>query len=153
MTETEFSVHGRRFRLTRDQVIKAMSDQDPEPIQKWAVELQRRVFPVKQVLGTVTGEDRADFISHTARNHLLRLGFRVFDVTRKDLSTVSESTRITAEGTEVALDDVDESVNRVRRSLALSLAVRLFAGRSDVAATDVVESAKVFNKWLAGDDE
>lgn len=67
--------------LSRSHVIAAVADLDPEPVRTHAVEVQGRVFPVKQVFEAATGVDRGDFISTTARRHLKALGFKLFRVT------------------------------------------------------------------------
>jgi hypothetical protein len=48
---------------------------DPEPITSHYVVVGRRRYPPKQVIGLLTGLDRADFTSHQARRTLMRLGF------------------------------------------------------------------------------
>jgi hypothetical protein len=52
-----------------------MRSVDPEPIASHFVVIDTRRFPPKQVIGEVTGLDRADFTTHQARRTLLRLGF------------------------------------------------------------------------------
>ncbi len=49
----------------------------PDPIASHFVVVGGRRFPPKQVIGLVTGLDRADFTSHQARRVLMRLGFPV----------------------------------------------------------------------------
>lgn len=48
----------------------------PEPITSHYVVIDRRRYPPKQVIGVVTGLDRADFTSHQARRILTGLGFQ-----------------------------------------------------------------------------
>jgi hypothetical protein len=48
----------------------------PEPITSHYVVIDRRRYPPKQVLGVLTGLDRADFTSHQARRVLMGLGFQ-----------------------------------------------------------------------------
>ncbi len=48
----------------------------PEPITSHYVVIDRRRYPPKQVLGVLTGLDRADFTSHQARRILTGLGFQ-----------------------------------------------------------------------------
>lgn len=48
----------------------------PEPITSHYVVINRRRYPPKQVLGVLTGLDRADFTSHQARRILTGLGFQ-----------------------------------------------------------------------------
>lgn len=49
----------------------------PDPISSHFVVVEGRRFPPKQVIGRVTGLDRADFTTHQARRILMRLGFSV----------------------------------------------------------------------------
>jgi len=65
----------RRFELRADQVERAMLDVRPEPISSHYVVIDNRRFPPKQVIGAMTGVDRADFTSHQARRILMGLGF------------------------------------------------------------------------------
>lgn len=51
---------------------------EPEPVKEHYVVVSGRRFPPKQVLGVVTGLDRADFTTHQARAVLRRIGFGVF---------------------------------------------------------------------------
>ena len=77
MGEVAFTISGRKMRLTWDQVVQSMQGESPEPIKAHAVEIERRLFPVKQVFARATGLDRLDFTTHQARAPLQRLGFRV----------------------------------------------------------------------------
>jgi len=54
--------------------VRAVRNVDPEPIASHYVVIGGRRFPPKQVIGEVTGLDRADFTSHQARRTLMRLG-------------------------------------------------------------------------------
>ena len=69
------TIAGQPFALRRSDVIRALRSVDPEPISSHFVVVGSRRFPPKQVLGEVTGLDRADFTTHQARRTLLRLGF------------------------------------------------------------------------------
>ncbi len=68
-------IAGRPFDLNATAVGRAMRNVDPEPIASHYVVIGSRRFPPKQVIGEVTGLDRADFTSHQARRTLMRLGF------------------------------------------------------------------------------
>ena len=72
---TTYTVAGRRFRLERRLVEKALAEELPDPIRDHYVVVGGRRFPPKQVLSAVTGLDRADFTTHQARRILMRLGF------------------------------------------------------------------------------
>lgn len=64
-----------RASTRRSDVLKALRNVDPEPISSHFVVVGSRRFPPKQVIGEITGLDRADFTTHQARRTLLRLGF------------------------------------------------------------------------------
>ena len=65
------------FRLAPAQVVDAMDEVLPEPITSHYVVVGRRRYPPKQVIGALTGLDRADFTTHQARRVLMNLGFPV----------------------------------------------------------------------------
>ena len=69
------TVAKQRFELQRDQVELAMQGVLPEPITSHYVVIGRRRYPPKQVIGALTGIDRADFTTHQARRILTGLGF------------------------------------------------------------------------------
>lgn len=77
-TEISFILNGRQVTLTADQVRAAASKLTPQRVQAHGVEIDGRIFPVKQIFEAVTGCDRADFITTTARRHLKNLDFGVF---------------------------------------------------------------------------
>ncbi len=72
-----FTISGRHFNLSREQVEKALSGVEPEPPKLHAVQIGRHMFPVKQALSQVTGLDRLDFHSTDARRVFRRLGFKL----------------------------------------------------------------------------
>lgn len=69
------TIAGQPFVFKRSDVVRAVRNVDPEPITSHFVVVGARRFPPKQVIGELTGLDRADFTSHQARRTLLRLGF------------------------------------------------------------------------------
>jgi len=69
------TIAGKPFDLRRSDVLKALRNADPEPISSHFVVIGSSRFPPKQVIGEITGLDRADFTTHQARRTLLRLGF------------------------------------------------------------------------------
>jgi hypothetical protein len=69
------TIAGQRFVLKRGDVVRAVRGVDPEPITSHYVVVGSHRFPPKQVIGELTGLDRADFTSHQARRTLVRLGF------------------------------------------------------------------------------
>ncbi len=69
------TVAKQRFELQRDQVELAMQGELPEPITSHYVVIGGQRYPPKQVIGALTGIDRADFTTHQARRILTGLGF------------------------------------------------------------------------------
>ena len=68
-------VNGRSLSLSRGEVEACMRGVSPEPIQRHAVDVGGKRYPVKQVFEAATGLDRLDFTSAIARRNLGRLGF------------------------------------------------------------------------------
>jgi hypothetical protein len=68
-------VAGRSFALRASQVERSMRAVLPEPLKDHYVVIGQRRYPPKQVLGQITGLDRAEFTSHHARRILSGLGF------------------------------------------------------------------------------
>lgn len=77
MSETNHTVviARRPFALRPSEVERAMRDVLPEPLREHYVVVGQRRYPPKQVLGRVTGLDRAEFTTHHARRILTGLGF------------------------------------------------------------------------------
>lgn len=68
-------VGGREFDLTQDEVIRRMSDVQPDPIREHFVVIGEKPFPPKQALALVTGWDRQTFTTMEAIRVLNRIGF------------------------------------------------------------------------------
>jgi hypothetical protein len=68
-------IAGRKVELDKRGVERRLRRVLPEPIRKHYVVVGGRRYPPKQVVGEVTGIDRADFTTHQARSILRRLGF------------------------------------------------------------------------------
>lgn len=77
MNQVRATIADRRFVLEGDEIEGRLRDVMPEPIGEHYVVIGGRRFPPKQVVGLVTGLDRADFNTHQARRILSRLGFTV----------------------------------------------------------------------------
>ncbi len=77
MEEIAFTLNGQTMRLSRKQVITSVAKEDPENIQSHAVNIEGRLFPIKQVFAVATGKDRLDFTTAFARRQLVKLGFEV----------------------------------------------------------------------------
>jgi hypothetical protein len=69
------TVARQRFELEPGEVELRMRGVLPEPITSHFVVIDGRRYPPKQVIGVLTGIDRADFTTHQARRVLTGLGF------------------------------------------------------------------------------
>jgi len=74
--QREVRIAGQRYVLRSTDVKHAVRNVDPEPIASHFVVIGKRRYPPKQVIGAVTGLDRADFTTHQARRTLMGLGFQ-----------------------------------------------------------------------------
>jgi hypothetical protein len=70
-------VRGERVRLRKADVLRAVSNGGFGVVRQHAVEIDRRLYPVKEVFGLATGIDVLDFNTTQARAALRRLGFEV----------------------------------------------------------------------------
>ena len=87
MTEVlKVTVARQRFDLISSEVENRVRNLSPEPLDDHYVVVAGKRFPPKQVIGVVTGLDRADFNTHQARRILRRLGFVVGRRTREPIS-------------------------------------------------------------------
>lgn len=72
-----FTLNGRRYQLSREDVDQRLAQVEPGVIRKHAVRVNGIWFPVIQAFEIATGIPRAEFMSHTARRHLAALGYDV----------------------------------------------------------------------------
>jgi len=77
MTQISATIARHRFDLEADEITRSLENILPDPISDHFVVVGGRRYPPKQVIGLVTGLDRADFTTHQARRVLNRLGFTV----------------------------------------------------------------------------
>jgi hypothetical protein len=77
MVAVRARVAGEDFELDSTSVERRLRGVEPEPVREHFVVVGGHRYPPKQVLGVVTGLDRADFTTHQARAVLRRLGFGV----------------------------------------------------------------------------
>jgi hypothetical protein len=70
-----FTMGGREFELTADEVRLRLKKVDPEPFQKYVVEVDEKLFPPKQVIDVCVGFARTSFTTMEAQRVLKRLGF------------------------------------------------------------------------------
>lgn len=123
MSETSahtVTIAKRRFALRREGVERATRGVLPEPIASHYVVVDRRRYPPKQVIGLVTGLDRADFTSHQARRVLMGLGFAVGRRTTVAARTPSGRAGSSGAPATVPIGERDDSRRR-RRELAETL--------------------------------
>jgi len=112
----------QKFDLRRDGVERVVRGVLPEPISSHYVVVGRRRYPPKQVIGLVTGLDRADFTTHQARRVLMGLGFAAGRIRpaqpgsgatgRADASTGRAAARsgVSAPATTAAEEDLAETL-------------------------------------------
>jgi hypothetical protein len=132
MDEIEFTFNGEVRRLTRDQVVRAMRDQVPGQLYTYAVNIDGKLFPAKQVLASALRVPRSSFISTRAQDLLSKLGFEVLNTEEGDRPEPPPAYRDTQ-----------------LRSTALSLAVAN-TGSAPNNTDDVLAVADRFADWLAG---
>lgn len=80
-TSLTCQIAGQQFVITHADVLRKTAALTPEELRDHGVKLHGKIFPVKQVVATVTGLDRLDFQSMQARSVLKRLGFEVWRAT------------------------------------------------------------------------
>jgi serine/threonine protein kinase len=72
-----FTLNGKQYELTANEVRYRLRDVQPEVIQAYGVRVGSRLYPVKQAFQTATGIPRAEFTTQIARRHLAALGFEI----------------------------------------------------------------------------
>jgi hypothetical protein len=140
--EVAFTLKGKRYRLTRDQVLERLKRVTPEPPQKHVVEVDGRLFPVKHAFAVATGVDRGDFITTQARDILQRLEFR--------LRTVDDAYPESERRDEAQSASVPLGTGTLTRGEALDKAIQLYADRPDATPEKILEAAHLFDAWLQG---
>lgn len=130
MDDIDFTLDGKRYRLTRDAVIRSMRKQMPGRVQTYAVDIDGVRFPVKQVLAQSLQIPVTTFVSTRAQDLLAKLDFDVMNV---------EENRVAA----ARKVDGGEA-----RALAVKLAVEFYSGRPGGSIDDVLSAAARFEGWL-----
>ncbi|MEO8898341.1 MAG: hypothetical protein ABI473_06560 [Candidatus Dormibacter sp.] len=80
MTETQYIdlvVGGERIRLRQVDVRRAVRNGPMGVVRQHAVEIEKQLYPIKEVFARATGIDVLDFNTTQARSALRRLGFEV----------------------------------------------------------------------------
>ena len=70
-------VRGERIQLRRADVLRAVKNGRLGVVRQHAVEIDKQLYPVKEVFARATGIDVLDFNTTQARAALRRLGFEV----------------------------------------------------------------------------
>ena len=73
----KFTIAGKTYSVTADDIIKTMKDKEPEAIRNYYVEIGNIRFPIKQVLSETLGLVKIGFTSMDAYRVLVKLGFEV----------------------------------------------------------------------------
>jgi hypothetical protein len=73
----ELVVGGERIQLRKVDVLRAVHDGPLGLVRQHAVEIDKSLYPVKEVFARATGIDVLDFNTTQARAALRRLGFEV----------------------------------------------------------------------------
>lgn len=72
-----FILRGRTFNLEIKDVQNAVKGKEPERIQKYAVSIGGKEYPIKQVVRLATKLDSAEFTAHDAYRVLRKIGFGI----------------------------------------------------------------------------
>jgi hypothetical protein len=83
MSETQYIdlvVRGERVRLRRADVLRTVRNGPLGVVRQHAVEIDKQLYPIKEVFARATGIDVLDFNTTQARSALRRLGFEVRSV-------------------------------------------------------------------------
>lgn len=73
----DVTINGRRYRLTKEDVVQRLAAVEPGPVRVHGVEVEGKLYPVKQAFACVTGLDPLDFTTQQARSVFERLGLTV----------------------------------------------------------------------------
>ncbi len=73
----EFVVSGTRVKVTKERVISVLKEIEPDVIATHAVEVEGRLYPVKQAFAAISNIDLLDFNSAQARTNFKKMGFKV----------------------------------------------------------------------------
>lgn len=90
MDQVQVRIAQQEFAFDASDIERAARDVLPEPLGDHFVVVGGRRFPPKQIIGLVTGLDRADFNTHQARRILSRVGFTVGRRSRSSPATISK---------------------------------------------------------------
>jgi len=82
-----FTIRGRTFNISREDVERALEKLDPEPLRgraKYYIDYRGKRYPIKQVISAVTGMPRVAFTAMHAYRVLSALGFEVKELSSEE---------------------------------------------------------------------
>lgn len=91
MTGVNVVLRGKSFHLQIEDLERVTRDVDPAPLARYAVRLNGRWYPPKQVLSLVTGLPVAAFTTQDAYRTLARLGLEVVEASQLPRQSESPS--------------------------------------------------------------
>jgi hypothetical protein len=82
-----FTIRGRTFDISREDVERVLEKLDPEPLRgraKYYIDYRGKRYPIKQVISAVTGLPRVAFTAMHAYRVLSALGFEVKELSSEE---------------------------------------------------------------------
>jgi hypothetical protein len=82
-----FTIRGRTFNISREDVERVLEKLDPEPLRgraKYYIDYRGKRYPIKQVISAVTGLPRVAFTAMHAYRILSALGFEVKELSSEE---------------------------------------------------------------------
>jgi len=82
-----FTIRGRTFNISREDVERVLEKLDPEPLRgraKYYIDYRGKRYPIKQVISAVTGLPRVAFTAIHAYRVLSALGFEVKELSSEE---------------------------------------------------------------------
>jgi len=82
-----FTIRGRTFNISREDVERVLEKLDPEPLRgraKYYIDYRGKRYPIKQVISAVTGLPRVAFTAMHAYRVLSELGFEVKELSSEE---------------------------------------------------------------------
>lgn len=157
MTSITFTLAGRQFELSEDDVRERLASHHPDRVTRYWAEIDGARWPVKQVVAYATGLSPIEFQSRDARRVLTKLGFTVGSLA-VSLETVRveppESERIDASvrvpdvppvnniklATDVSVSELMKSIQDPSRARPISAIL--------AAAGEGLRSAGLYSWWV-----
>ena len=135
-----FRFGGQAQRITRAEIVRAAKKIEGGRVRKWAVEVEGRLLPLKEVFAEATGFKLIEFHTQRAQNVLTRLGFRVVDTDERS----GDGSGMPPVGSEQR-----PASTELRRQM-LDLAVQASASASNGAtkSADILRTAEEFETWV-----